>query len=230
MTDVETLLRRAMTEHTESLPVPSRLASNALHKATRRTRANRVIAASTAVVLAAAGIAAWTGVGHHDAKKGLVSAAGVVVVPDVTRGYLNDIQRRLCAAGLKPQIVSAPPINHGGSGLNGYGVIKISPPSGASVPAGSVVQLKLGYDVNAGGIEASAPASSLVPKVLGLSVDQALISLVGLDYAVDVTVQTPADGLQIIAQDPEPGVRLAKNQTVTLVAGSAYGGACNPNL
>jgi PASTA domain len=236
MTDVETLLRKAMSEHSESLSLRPGLAPTALRAARRRTRINRVTSLAAAVVLVTGGIGAWAKI--DDARRPAVvpvasepvTPGRQVVVPDVLKGYLTDIQHRLCDAGLKPEIVSAPDINHGDTGLNGYGVIKSTPAAGSSVPRGSVVRLQLGFDVNAGGIEPSAPSVSEVPKVQGLDVDHALSALTSLGYLVDISVETPADGLQIQSQSPEPGVTLNRGATVTLIAGSAYGGACNPNL
>jgi hypothetical protein len=78
--------------------------------------------------------------------------------------------RSPCAAGLHPLYVSAPALRHVDVGYNGYAVMSANPAPGSSVQAGSVVDMVLVTDVNAGAIPRSRPA--VVPSVIGLDVNK----------------------------------------------------------
>ena len=154
-------------------------------------------------------------------------SARSVVVSDVTGKYVADVEQALCAAGLRPRIIEAHPIDRAGPNDNGYVVARVTPAVGSSVPAGSTINLSLGTSMNAGGPFPSPPARAVVPNVADKDVNMAISTLTGIGFEVNVTVRTPADGLVVVSQSPSAGSTLGTKTPVTLVGGSSTGGACS---
>lgn len=153
-------------------------------------------------------------------RPSVVSGTGAVTVPPIQPGSVSEVEARLCAAGLVGRVTSAPPIQAAGVEDLGYFVDTSTPAPGTSVPAGSRVDLHLGYDVASPPSGAPPPALTPVPDVVGLDVNDALAALGG-SYAVDVDLKLPAEGLVVSRQDPAPGTNLRTEGRVLLTAGSA---------
>ena len=124
----------------------------------------------------------------------------MVIVPDGLVGLQQaDAKRALAAAGLKvsqvvPQNSDQPPGQ----------VLSVNPPSGQQVPIGSGVQLI----VSNGMVQ--------VPKVVGLTVDQAVQTLQQAGFQVKLNPDTSPGDAHVVSQDPAAGSFARYGSTVTL--------------
>jgi beta-lactam-binding protein with PASTA domain len=168
----------------------------ALSPKARRRRRLRLAAGIVAVlaVLAAALGAAWVYAIPHYTR-----------VPAVTGLPVRDASSRLEAAGLK--VVLGDPVF---SATVPFGVVvRTSPPPGARLRKGSAVTV----------IESAGPELLAIPDVRGLPQSRARARLTGEGFKVEVTNQfddTVGVG-RVISQSPDPGQKLERGATVTIV-------------
>jgi serine/threonine-protein kinase len=137
----------------------------------------------------------------------LVVSSGLprVEVPDVGGYAAADAQRRLSDAKLKSKLVpvysATVPVGQ---------VIDLNPGVGSSVRQGTTIALTVSKGVK--------PVT--VPNLVGVSVDQARSRLRARGLTLTVGQQTQSDTIPantVASQDPQAGVALAPNSTVTVV-------------
>jgi hypothetical protein len=177
-------------------------------------------AAPTALALglvAASGLAACSA--GSPADRATVPAAAA-------SGYPLDVASALCAAGLRPVFVSTPPIKHADRNINGYAVASTSPRPLDGIAPGSAVQIHLIVSANAGGPWPAAPATAVLPQVVGVDVNTAIATLTAEGLFVDVTTASPTGTLVVAAQAPAAGATVPRSSTVTLTVGQLDSDAC----
>jgi serine/threonine-protein kinase len=124
----------------------------------------------------------------------------MVTVPDGLVGLTQaDAKRALAAVGLKVgQVVPQNSDQPAGQ------VLSVNPPSGQQVPIGSGVQLV----VSNGRVQ--------VPKVVGMTVDQATQALQQAGFQVKLNPDTSPGDAHVVSQDPAAGSYAQYGSTVTL--------------
>jgi beta-lactam-binding protein with PASTA domain len=152
------------------------------------------------------------------------STANVTVPGSVAHADPLQATAALCAAGLHPLYVSAPALRHADVGYNGYAVKSANPAPGSSVQAGSVVDMVLVTDVNAGAIPRSRPA--VVPSVIGLDVNKAVSEITERGLLVNVNAMTPTGSLFVTRQAPTARTAVRGRSTVTLDVGQNGSQGC----
>jgi eukaryotic-like serine/threonine-protein kinase len=136
------------------------------------------------------------------------SGPAQVKVPDLSGDSRSGAEAALAAVGLAVGTVS----EQVSTGANAGSVIAQSPSSGASVGAGSKVNLTL----------AKASNEVAVPKVVGQSVTQASAALGGAGFTpsvVQVAVSEQSKSGIVLKQAPTGGKTARKGSTVTLTVG-----------
>jgi hypothetical protein len=155
-----------------------------------------------------------------------VTPVNEVSVPNsATNAYPAQATAAICAAGLHPLYVSAPPLDHADGNINGYAVRSITPAPGSDVKAGSVVDMTLVTDVNGGGPFGPKPAAQL-PNVTGLDVNTALSEITRLGLRANVTTTTPTGALLVTRQIPKAGTIAPAGSTVVLDVGQVGSDGC----
>jgi serine/threonine-protein kinase len=113
----------------------------------------------------------------------------IVIVPDQLVGLTQaEAKRAIVAAKLKVGAV----VTQNSNQPPGQ-VLAVNPASGAQVPIGTVVQLT----VSNGRVQ--------VPKVVGLTVDQAVQALQQAGFQVTLNPDTSPGNAHVVSQDPAPG-------------------------
>jgi beta-lactam-binding protein with PASTA domain len=149
-----------------------------------------------------------------------------VVPVAASNAYPAEATAALCAAGLHPLYVTAPPITGADTGINGYAVTSLSPPPGSKVRAGSTVRISLAESANGGPASPVVTTSTTVPSVTGLDVNKALSVITALGLHADVTVSAPTGSLQVTGQTPAAASQAPGGSTVTLRVGQAGTAGC----
>lgn len=152
--------------------------------------------------------------------------ASTTVPAAAASGYPHDVASALCAAGLHPVFVAAPPIRHADRNVNGYAVASISPGPLDGVAPGSAVQVHLVVSVNAGGPWPAAPASTVLPPVIGMDVNTAIATLTADGLVVSVMTASPTGTMAVTTQAPAAGTTVPRSSTVTLTVGSPHSDGC----
>ena len=131
---------------------------------------------------------------------GVTVASGCNQLPDVSGLLRSAATQRLVEAGYEVAIESAP-----SSGPAGQ-VIAVSPLEGSRQPLGTRVTLTISVE----------DLFTSVPFVVGLRVDEGILRLSEAGFGVDAWPAGFTPELQVIEQQPQPGVRARAGSTIRI--------------